>query len=712
MQEDFSLLKKEKKKTTSSPTGKQVQKQNLLGKSKKKQAMKEPLRGWAVWLLVLAGIFIGLRLMENVGIREQTITYSQFQTLISSQDVHIIRMEVMLKGINRAVLHGELSDASSLTKVLGSKGQAGVKLFSVILPYLDSPMLKEWDSRGVQYSFVPEKMNWGDVAVNTLPMLVFFVLFWVFMIRQMQAGQKGIFSFGKSRAKLNTVDRPQNTFADAAGLDEAKAELEEIIEFLKNPQKFKRLGGKIPKGVLLLGPPGTGKTLLARCVAGEAGVPFLSMSGSDFVEMFVGVGASRVRDLFDTAKRNSPSIIFVDEIDAVGRQRGAGLGGGHDEREQTLNQILVEMDGFEVNSGVILIAATNRPDVLDPALLRPGRFDRQIVVDVPDIKGREGILRVHVKNIPLAPDVDLLTIAKGTPGFVGADLANLANEAALTAARFGQEKVTMLDFEEAKDKVLMGVERKSMVLSDAEKRNTAYHEAGHAICNLYCKEADPLHKVTIIPRGRALGVTFSLPYEDKHSYTKEFLTDRICISMGGRVAEELVFNAMTTGAANDIKQATNLVRKLICDYGMTTELGPLSYGEKDEQIFLGRDFNRHRDYSEKTAEVIDHLMRRIIEEQYARAKEIIVLHRDELDRLAAALLEYELLDREDILKVIKGLPLENPKKTRSVVKKPSVVQGKKDAGVVAPQDAVAAGGKATGTGADAKDDANSDVPAI
>jgi cell division protease FtsH len=680
------LLNSDKKKGSTGPK-KPVQKksQEIPSKSNKKQTMKEPSRTIAMWLLVAVAVFIGLRLMETVGIREQAITYTQFQTLISSPDARIVRMEVMLKGINRALLHGELSDASSLTKVLGSKNQPAVKLFSVILPYLDATMLKEWDSRGIGYTFVPEKMNWGDLAWNTLPWLIFMVLFWVFMLRQMQAGQKGIFSFGKSRAKLHAVDRPQNTFADAAGLDEAKAELEEIIEFLKNPQKFKRLGGKIPKGVLLLGPPGTGKTLLARCVAGEAGVPFLSMSGSDFVEMFVGVGASRVRDLFDTAKRNSPSIIFVDEIDAVGRQRGTGLGGGHDEREQTLNQILVEMDGFEANSGVILIAATNRPDVLDPALLRPGRFDRQIVVDVPDIKGREGILNVHVKNIPLAPDVDLLTIAKGTPGFVGADLANLANEAALTAARFGQEKVTMLDFEEAKDKVLMGVERKSMVLSDVEKRNTAYHEAGHAICNLYCKEADPLHKVTIIPRGRALGVTFSLPFEDKHSYTKEFLVDRICISMGGRVAEELVFNAMTTGAANDIKQATSLVRKLICDYGMTTELGPLSYGEKDEQIFLGRDFNRHRDYSEKTAEVIDHLMRRIVEEQYARARDIITGHRDELDRLAGALLEYEMLDREEILKVIKGLPLESVKKTRSVIKKqPEGGQAKKQEAAVAP----------------------------
>ncbi|MBN1130069.1 MAG: ATP-dependent zinc metalloprotease FtsH, partial [Chitinispirillaceae bacterium] len=422
----------------------------------------------------------------------------------------------------------------------------------------------------------------------------------------------------------------------------------------------------IPKGVLLLGPPGTGKTLLARCVAGEAGVPFLSMSGSDFVEMFVGVGASRVRDLFETAKKNSPCLIFIDEIDAVGRQRGAGLGGGHDEREQTLNQMLVEMDGFEENSGVILIAATNRPDVLDPALLRPGRFDRQVVVDIPDIKGREGILKVHTKNIPLSPDVELNTIARGTPGFVGADLANLVNEAALMAARFGQDSVTMLDFEEAKDKVMMGAERKSMVLSEKEKRTTAYHEAGHAVCNMYCPEADPLHKVTIIPRGRALGVTFSLPDEDKHSYTKEFLLDRICIMMGGRVAEEIMFNRRTTGAASDIKQATNLVRKLVCDYGMTEELGPLSYGEKDEQIFLGREIGRHRDYSDKTAEVIDALMQRIIVEQLDRARKILTDHRDQLDLLADALIEHEMLDREEVLKVLQGDKLLSTKKTRSL----------------------------------------------
>jgi cell division protease FtsH len=668
------LLKRDKKKS-----GKAAKRGADADKGGKKPNLQEPTRTIAMWVLLILAVFFGLRLIQKSGdLREQTLSYSEFQSLIALPDVKLSHMEVTLKGINRAVVHGEVADAGALVRVVPQKQATGAKAFTVTLPFLDSDMLKQWDAHNIKYSFVPEKFNWSEMLWSNLFWLLPMVLIWMFMLRQMQAGQKGIFSFGKSKAKLHAMDRPQNTFADAAGLDEAKAELEEIIEFLKNPQKFKRLGGKIPKGVLLLGPPGTGKTLLARCVAGEAGVPFLSMSGSDFVEMFVGVGASRVRDLFDTAKRNSPCIIFIDEIDAVGRQRGAGLGGGHDEREQTLNQILVEMDGFEVNSGVILMAATNRPDVLDPALLRPGRFDRHIVVDVPDIKGREGILKVHVRNIPLAADVDLLTIARGTPGFVGADVANLVNEAALMAARFGQEKVTMLDFEEAKDKVLMGVERKSMVLSDDEKRKTAYHEAGHAICNLYCKEADPLHKVTIIPRGRALGVTYSLPGEDRHSYTKGFLIDRICIMMGGRVAEEMVFSTMTTGAANDIKQATDVVRKLVCDYGMTSELGPLSYGEKEEQVFLGRDFNRGRDYSERTAEVIDGLMRNIVEEQYVRAKDLITGHREELDRLAHALLEYEMLDREDILKVVKGLALESVKKTRSLLKKPAVAEELKE----------------------------------
>jgi len=663
-----------KKNQQASKRNHQKSNSSLDQQDKKKPNLQEPSKTILVWLLIAIAIVFGLRFMQNYGeMREQTLTYSQFQNLINSPDAKIIKMEIALKGINRAILRGEVSDPTIIAKIVAPKQiPPQVKVFTVVLPFLDSNMLKEWDSRGLQYSFLPEKFNWSEMLWSNLFWILPMIIIWLFMIRQMQSGQKGIFSFGKSRAKLQNMDRPQNTFADAAGLDEAKAELEEIIEFLKKPQKFKRLGGKIPKGVLLLGPPGTGKTLLARCVAGEAGVPFLSMSGSDFVEMFVGVGASRVRDLFDTAKKNSPCIIFIDEIDAVGRQRGAGLGGGHDEREQTLNQILVEMDGFEVNSGVIVMAATNRPDVLDPALLRPGRFDRQIVVDVPDIKGREGILKVHTRNIPLAEDVDLHIIARGTPGFVGADLANLVNEAALLAARYGQDKVTMLDFEEAKDKVLMGVERKSMVLSDDERRKTAYHEAGHAICNIYCKEADPLHKVTIIPRGRALGVTFSLPGEDKHSYTRDYLLDRICIILGGRVAEEIVFNTMTTGAANDIKQATDIVRKFVCDYGMTTELGLLSYGEKDEQIFLGREFNRRRDFSEKTAQIIDEVMKKIVDQQYQRAKNILTEHRIEVDRLANALLEYEMLDREEIMKVINGMPLEAPKKSRSLNKRPEI----------------------------------------
>jgi cell division protease FtsH len=663
-----------KKNQQASKRNHQKSNSSLDQQDKKKPNLQEPSKTILVWLLIAIAIVFGLRFMQNYGeMREQTLTYSQFQNLINSPDAKIIKMEIALKGINRAILRGEVSDPTIIAKIVAPKQiPPQVKVFTVVLPFLDSNMLKEWDSRGLQYSFLPEKFNWSEMLWSNLFWILPMIIIWLFMIRQMQSGQKGIFSFGKSRAKLQNMDRPQNTFADAAGLDEAKAELEEIIEFLKKPQKFKRLGGKIPKGVLLLGPPGTGKTLLARCVAGEAGVPFLSMSGSDFVEMFVGVGASRVRDLFDTAKKNSPCIIFIDEIDAVGRQRGAGLGGGHDEREQTLNQILVEMDGFEVNSGVIVMAATNRPDVLDPALLRPGRFDRQIVVDVPDIKGREGILKVHTRNIPLAEDVDLHIIARGTPGFVGADLANLVNEAALLAARYGQDKVTMLDFEEAKDKVLMGVERKSMVLSDDERRKTAYHEAGHAICNIYCKEADPLHKVTIIPRGRALGVTFSLPGEDKHSYTRDYLLDRICIILGGRVAEEIVFNTMTTGAANDIKQATDIVRKFVCDYGMTPELGLLSYGEKDEQIFLGREFNRRRDFSEKTAQIIDEVMKKIVDQQYQRAKNILTEHRIEVDRLANALLEYEMLDREEIMKVINGMPLEAPKKSRSLNKRPEI----------------------------------------
>jgi cell division protease FtsH len=618
-----------------------------------------------IWMAVLFAVFFAIYTQKKIEVNQVTLTYSQFQALLADPDIAIVKAKVIQKSDESAVLHGEVKDPSMLGKLVPASKGSATKNFEVNLPLIDTPMLNQWDKRGFQYEFEQEKMNWGQILIGAWPILLMIAL-WLFIMRQMQSGQKGIFSFGKSRAKLHVLDRPKTTFADAAGVEEAKAELQEIIEFLKDPKKFKRLGGKIPKGVLLLGPPGTGKTLLARCVAGEAGVPFLSMSGSDFVEMFVGVGASRVRDLFETAKKNSPCLIFIDEIDAVGRQRGAGLGGGHDEREQTLNQMLVEMDGFEENSGVILIAATNRPDVLDPALLRAGRFDRHIVVDIPDIKGREGILKVHIKNIPVGPDLDLNTIARGTPGFVGADLANLVNEAALMAARFGQETVTMLDFEEAKDKVMMGVERKSMVLSEKEKKTTAYHEAGHAICNIYCPEADPLHKVTIIPRGGALGVTYSLPGEDKHSYSKTYLLDRICIMMGGRVAEEMIFNSQTTGAASDIKQATDIVRKLVCDYGMTEELGPLSYGEKNEQIFLGREISRHRDYSDKTAEAIDMLMQRIIQEQLDRCRKILTDHRIQLDLLANALIEHELLDHEEVTKVLQGDKLQSTKKTRSL----------------------------------------------
>jgi len=642
------------------------------GDGRKPPAGAPPGRGGRpvfVWLLIIAAVVFGLRSMENYGPgRELKLTYSQFRALLNDPAAEIREAAVVQKNSGQAVLRGQVRDPAVLDAAVPSATRAAQSAptgnFTVNLPFLDSKMLADWDSAKFVYTFEQEKV-WANVAVQLMIIVAISVFFYFLLIRNMQSAQRGMFSFGKSRAKLHNIDRPQVTFADAAGVEEAKAELAEIIDFLKDPKKFKKLGGKIPKGVLLLGPPGTGKTLLARCVAGEAGVPFLSMSGSDFVEMFVGVGASRVRDLFENAKKNSPCIVFIDEIDAVGRQRGAGLGGGHDEREQTLNQMLVEMDGFEPNSGIILIAATNRADVLDPALLRPGRFDRQVVVDAPDVKGREGILTVHTKEIPMAPDVDLKIIAKGTPGFVGADLANLVNEAALMAARFNQENVTMLDFEEAKDKVLMGAERKSMALSEKQKKITAYHEAGHAVCNMHCSEADPLHKVTIIPRGRALGVTFSLPDEDKYMQTKQFLLDQVCIFMGGRTAEEIVFGHQTTGASNDIKRATAMVRKLVCDYGMTEELGPVSYGDKDESIFLGREMNRHRDYSDSTAEAIDRRIRAVMDEQAKRAQGILTDYREELERLAQALLEHEMLDREEILKVVGGETLETAKKTRA-----------------------------------------------
>ena len=501
---------------------------------------------------------------------------------------------------------------------------------------------------------------WANVLYYWAPILLM-IGFWIFIMRQMQSGGNKALSFGKSRAKLSSSAQKKVTFKDVAGVDEAKEELQEIIEFLKEPQKFQKLGGRIPKGVLLMGSPGTGKTLLARAVAGEANVPFFSISGSDFVEMFVGVGASRVRDLFEQGKKNAPCIVFIDEIDAVGRHRGAGLGGGHDEREQTLNQLLVEMDGFESNEGVILVAATNRPDVLDPALLRPGRFDRRIVVNRPDVKGREGILAVHTKKIPLSDDVNINVLARGTSGFSGADLANLVNEAALNAARYNQKVVRMLDFEFAKDKVMMGSERRSMIINDEEKKVTAVHEAGHALLAVLLPNADPVHKVTIIPRGMALGVTMQLPTEDKHNYTREYLNDWIAILLGGRLAEELTFNSMTTGAGNDLERSTEMARKMVCEYGMSETMGPLTFGKKEEQIFLGREIAQHQDYSEDTAINIDKEIRRIVTDNYIRARAVIEQNKEALGRIADALLVREVLDADQVRRMVAGEPLEDQK---------------------------------------------------
>ena len=549
-------------------------------------------------------------------------------------------------------------------KIIGSEVKGKTKNgdpFETTVPSGYDEVIKVLLAKGVQIEVQEQSQSpWLGALISYAPFLLL-IGFWIFFMRQMQSGGNKALSFGKSRAKLISAQQKKVTFRDVAGVEEAKEELQEIIEFLKEPQKFQQLGGRIPKGVLLVGAPGTGKTLLARAIAGEAEVPFFSISGSDFVEMFVGVGASRVRDLFEQGKKNAPCIVFIDEIDAVGRHRGAGLGGGHDEREQTLNQLLVEMDGFESNEGVILIAASNRPDVLDPALLRPGRFDRQVIVPRPDVRGREGILQVHAKKIPLAEDVDISVLARGTPGFTGADLANLVNEAALNAARYNQKSVTMMDFENSKDKVLMGVERKSLIISDAEKRNTAFHEAGHALVAAMLPHADPLHKVTIIPRGMALGVTMQLPVDDKHTYTRDFLESQITITMGGRVAEELFLEHITTGAGNDIEQATEMARRMVCDYGMS-DLGPLTFGKKEEQIFLGREIAQRRDYSEDTAIRIDKEIRRFVSEGYENARKILKDNRDVLTRIAETLLEREVLDAGEVRMVIENIPLEDKKK--------------------------------------------------
>jgi len=544
---------------------------------------------------------------------------------------------------------------NSTTGDISGKYKNGDEFHSVILTNYND-FTKELLDHGVSVKVDKDNGgNWLTLLANAIP-FVLLLGFWIFMMRQMQSGGNKALSFGKSRARLHSSQQKKVTFKDVAGVEEAKEELQEIIEFLREPQRFQKLGGRIPKGVLLIGSPGTGKTLLARAIAGEANVPFFSISGSDFVEMFVGVGASRVRDLFEQGKKNAPCIIFIDEIDAVGRHRGAGLGGGHDEREQTLNQLLVEMDGFESNEGVILVAATNRPDVLDPALLRPGRFDRRVVVGRPDVKGREQILKVHTKKTPLSDDVDLTTIARGTPGFAGADLANLVNEAALIAARQNRKVVTQFDFEIAKDKVMMGVERKSLIISEDEKKNTAFHEAGHALVAALIPEADPVHKVTIIPRGMALGVTQQLPIDDKHSYNKVYLEAQLAILMGGRIAEEIFMHHVTTGAGNDIERATEMSRKMVCEWGMS-ELGPLSFGKREEQIFLGREIAQHRDYSEATAIRIDEQVKRLVENGYNRARQIIEKHADALERIALALLEREVLDGGEVNQLIEGKTL-------------------------------------------------------
>ena len=597
--------------------------------------MNSTVKTALLWVVIIVLVFLLWSLFQTTKGTSEPIAFSKFLDQVNSGMVE----KVTIRGDE---VRGE-------TKV---SAPGGKHEFHTTAPTNYPAMYDLLKSKGVIMEFEPPQNTGFITALITWAPVLFLIGLWIFFMRQMQAGGNKALSFGKSKAKLLSGSAKKVTFKDVAGVDEAKLELHEIIEFLKEPQKFTKLGGKIPKGVLLMGPPGTGKTLLARAIAGEANAPFFSISGSDFVEMFVGVGASRVRDLFEQGKKNAPCIIFIDEIDAVGRHRGAGLGGGHDEREQTLNQLLVEMDGFESNDGVILVAATNRPDVLDPALLRPGRFDRRVVVDLPDLKGREGILRVHTRNIPLAEDVDASILARGTPGFSGADLANLVNEAALNAARYDKKKVQMIDFEFAKDKVLMGVERKSMVMSDREKRNTAYHESGHTIVAAILPAADPLHKVTIIPRGRALGLTQQLPVEDKYSYSKRYLEANLAVLMGGRIAEEIFLSEITTGAGNDIERATQLARRMVCEWGMS-ELGPATFGKKEEAIFLGREFAQHQDYSEATAIEIDKEVRRILDKAYKTAHEIISNNKQSLDKIARKLLERETLEGWEVNDVLR-----------------------------------------------------------
>jgi cell division protease FtsH len=613
----------------------------------------------ALWVSVFLIFAVLLKTVDQNKRERRELKFSQFMELVKQGKVSEVtfKSEGLITGTFK-----EPVDGRTQFETVGDTENA--KVFEILQSNNITP----------NYEKAERTPFWQQMLVSWFPMLILFLLFFVFM-RQLQAGGGKAMSFGKSRARMMTEANKKFTFKDVAGADEAKQDLVEIVHFLKDPKKFTKLGGRIPKGVLLMGPPGTGKTLLAKAVAGEAGVPFFSISGSDFVEMFVGVGASRVRDLFEQGKKHAPCIIFIDEIDAVGRHRGAGLGGGHDEREQTLNQLLVEMDGFEGDSGVILVAATNRPDVLDPALLRPGRFDRRVVVSNPDLKGREAILGVHTRKVPLDTKVDLQIIARGTPGFSGADLENLVNEAALIAARKDQKVVTLHDLEEAKDKVLMGSERRSMTLSEMEKRTTAYHEAGHTLVGRSLPGTDPIHKVTIIPRGMALGVTQTLPTEDRVSMDKVKAENMIAFLMGGRVAEEVIFNQKTTGAGNDIERATEIARKMVCEWGMSDELGPLSFGRKEEHIFLGREISQHRDYSEQTALTIDREIRKIVDANHRRAKQIVTENLEALKRIAEALIEYETIDGAEVDLLIRGEKITRPAKVEAVEIKSSPDDG-------------------------------------
>ena len=629
------------------PKTKKRTKKNL--KPKQQPSKSSPL----IWMAILFFVIFALSILPNDMDNEVEISYNSYQELLSSEKIEKATIE------QDNSFHGTLKESVTLTNKNGAIFEERTK-FVVYLPSDYSEQIELWDGVGIEYNFEGETINWTSWLLGFAPWLLL-IGFWIFMIRRMQntnSGMNNVFSFGKSKAKMFSSNLPKVKFLDVAGCVEAKEELEEVILYLKSPKKFQKLGGRIPKGVLLVGPPGTGKTLLARAVAGEASVPFLSISGAEFVEMFVGVGASRVRDMFKQAKEHAPSIIFIDELDAVGRQRGAGLGGGHDEREQTLNQLLVELDGFENNHNVIVMAATNRPDVLDSALLRPGRFDRQVVVDIPDLNGRHDILKIHTKTIKInSKSVNLLDIAKGTPGMVGADLANLVNEAALLASRKRKKSVDNEDFEDAKDKVIMGVQRKSMILSEDEKKITAYHESGHAVVAIFTPEADPVHKVTIIPRGRALGVTMQLPLDEKHGYSKKYITGRLAVMMGGRSAEEIIFNEITTGASNDIERATSIARKMVCEWGMSDKLGPMSFGKKNEEIFLGREIQSHRDYSEKTAQEIDSEVVRIIKNAQKDSRKILEEKIDLLHLMASELLEHETIDEKDIKLLVKGKKL-------------------------------------------------------